>query len=116
MKDPGRRKSPSTRTRKTSPKETVLFEYFDPAAAIVAVAGEFNQWGPAVSPLKRDPGGLWKIKVRLTPGTYQYKFVVNGERWEEDPLNLQRVVNEHGSFNSVRTVGKQAEDSSAPGS
>jgi hypothetical protein len=50
----------------------------------------------------------------LAPGAYQYKFVVNGERWEEDPLNLQRVMNEHGTFNSIRNVGINADESFGP--
>ncbi len=33
-------------------------------------------------------GRLWKASVRLDPGMYEYKFVINGERWEEDPLIL----------------------------
>jgi 1,4-alpha-glucan branching enzyme len=94
------------KTRKEPPpkKKTVSFEYFDPAATVVTLAGDFNGWDPKVRPLKRDAGGLWKATLRLAAGTYQYKFVVNGERWEEDPLNLERVPNEHGSFNSVRVV------------
>lgn len=54
--------------------------------------------------MKRDASSLWKVKVLLLPGSYQYKFVVNEERWEEDPLNLHRIMNEHGTFNSIRTV------------
>ena len=55
--------------------------------------------------VKRDAGGLWKAALKLEPGLYEYKFVINGERWEEDPLNLHRVHNEHGTFNSLRKVG-----------
>lgn len=85
--------------------EVIVFEYFDPSANIVTVTGDFNQWNPTSKPMKRDAGGLWKVKVRLGPGIYQYKFVVNGVRWEEDPLNLHRVMNEHGTYNSIRKVG-----------
>jgi 1,4-alpha-glucan branching enzyme len=85
-------------------KRTVSFEYFDPAARVVTLAGDFNGWDPQARPLKRDAGGLWKGTVRLAPGTYQYKFVVNGERWEVDPVNPDQAPNEHGSFNSVRVV------------
>jgi 1,4-alpha-glucan branching enzyme len=108
MKEPVKKKSASPRTspaHKRSKKESVLFEYFDPSAQVVALVGDFNRWSPGGKPMKRDAGGLWSVKVPLDPGTYQYKFVVNGERWEEDPLNLQRVMNEHGTFNSIRNVG-----------
>jgi len=106
MKQPARKKASSPRSpRRSSNKESVTFEYFDPSATIVTLVGDFNQWNQKARPLKRDAGGLWKATVRLEAGAYQYKFVVNGERWEEDPLNLHRVLNEHGSFNSIRKVG-----------
>jgi len=97
--------------RRAPAKEAILFEYFDPSAKVVALAADFNQWNPTARPMKRDAGGLWKVKVRLGPGSYHYKFVVNGERWEEDPLNLHRTMNEHGSFNSIRNVGANPEAS-----
>jgi 1,4-alpha-glucan branching enzyme len=114
MKEPTGKTKSSARSspravRRAPAKEAVLFEYFDPSAKIVTVAGDFNQWNPTVRPMKRDAGGLWKVKVRLDPGSYQYKFVVNGERWEEDPLNLHRAINEHGTFNSIRNVGANSE-------
>lgn len=108
MKEPtGKTKSSgrSAPRRRALAKEAILFEYFDPSAKVVTVAGDFNQWNPTARPMKRDAGGLWKVKVQLGAGSYQYKFVVNGERWEEDPLNLHRIMNEHGSFNSIRIVG-----------
>ena len=105
MKQPTRKKASSSRSpRRPSTKQSVTFEYVDPSATLMTLVGGFNQWDPKVHPLKRDAGGLWKVMVRLEPGTYLYKFVVNGERWEEDALNLQRVLNEHGTFNSIRKV------------
>lgn len=102
----GKTRKPSTsRAPKRAPtKKSVAFEYFDPEATVVTLVGEFNRWDPQARPLKRDAGGMWKGTLRLGPGTYQYKFVVNGQRWEEDPVNRHRVPNEHGTFNSVRSV------------
>lgn len=106
MKKPSPLKKPVL--PRTSPrrslKRSVTFEYFDPSATTVTVAGTFNQWNPEACPLKPDTGGLWKVTLRLESGIYQYKFVINGQRWEEDPLNLDRIANEHGTFNSVRTI------------
>lgn len=106
---PKKRASVSRPLRRAPAKETVLFEYFDPSAKVVALVGEFNQWNPTARPMKRDAGGLWKVKIRLAPGTYQYKFVVNGDRWEEDPLTQHRMMNEHGTSNSLRKVGENSE-------
>lgn len=106
MTKPIQKKSSVSRSAlRTHSKVPVTFEYFDPAAAVVTLVGEFNQWDSKARPLKRDAGGLWKVTVRLEPGSYQYKFVVNGDRWEEDALNLHRIQNEHGSFNSLLKIG-----------
>lgn len=91
-------------SRRKPAKQAVTFEYFDPSAKVVTLVGDFNKWDKEARPLKRDSGGLWKVSIKLEPGTYQYKFVVNGDRWEEDPLNLHRQHNEHGTFNSIRKV------------
>ena len=104
MKGKARKPSPSRVAKTTSTKKSVVFEYFDPEATVVTLVGEFNGWDPEARPLKRDPGGMWKGTLRLDPGSHQYKFVINGHRWEEDPANLHRVPNEHGTFNSVRKV------------
>ncbi|MDP2381471.1 MAG: isoamylase early set domain-containing protein [Nitrospirota bacterium] len=107
MKQPARKKVESPRSpRRPSTKQLVSFEYFDPSATVVTLVGDFNRWDMKVRPLKRDAGGLWKVRVQLEPGTYQYKFVVDGVRWEEDPLNLHRAYNEHGTFNSIRKVAQ----------
>jgi len=106
MNQPIHKKASSPRIpRRPSTKQAIVFEYFDPSATVVTLVGDFNKWDPKARPLKRDAGRLWKVTVRLEPGIYQYKFMVNGERWEEDPLNLHRALNEHGTYNSIRTVG-----------
>jgi 1,4-alpha-glucan branching enzyme len=116
MKQQTRKKTAQTRPSRRAPaKKPVTFEYFDPSATVVSLVGDFNGWNPSARPLKRDAGGLWKVTLRLGPGTYQYKFVVNGERWEEDPLNLERCPNEHGTFNSIRRVGPFVADEPATG-
>lgn len=101
-----------SRLSRTSPrhsvKQRVTFEYFDPSATTVTIAGTFNHWDPTARPLKPSTGGLWTVTLRLEAGAYQYKFVIDGQRWEEDPLNLDRVANEHGSFNSIRNVDSLA--------
>jgi len=105
MKKPAIKKPALSRTSpRRSIKQSVTFEYFDPSATTVTVAGTFNQWNPEARPLKPDTGGLWKVTLRLGSGTYQYKFVINGQRWEEDPLNLERIANEHGTYNSIRNI------------
>merc|ERR1712142_1445260 len=43
----------------------------------VRVAGEFNKWEP--QNLDKQGDGSWVAKLRLAPGKYMYKFVVDGD-------------------------------------
>ena len=47
--------------------------------------------------------GVYSASVKLAPGSYQYKFVVDGI-WCADPENANAVPNDQGTFNSVITV------------
>ncbi|OGC77103.1 MAG: hypothetical protein A2Z27_01665 [candidate division Zixibacteria bacterium RBG_16_50_21] len=67
----------------------------------VAIAGSFNDWRPRA--MKRTQEGLWKVTLRLPPGTYEYKFIADG-KWLEDPKNPKRVANPYFTQNSVQTV------------
>ncbi len=42
--------------------------------------------GPAHA---KQPNGLWTIKISVPPGTYGYKFLVDGKDWVLDPKNSQ---------------------------
>lgn len=84
--------------------KAVSFQLTAPEAKTVTVAGEFNKWDMYANPLRRDRQGVWKTTLRLQPGTYQYKFVIDGAEWTEDPQNPNRVPSPHGTFNSVCEV------------
>lgn len=80
----------------------VTFTYAAPGASKVSLAGEFNGWSDAANPLKND-GGTWTLVLDLAPGTYQYKFVADGQ-WKQDPGNPDGVPDGFGGNNSVVTV------------
>ena len=63
----------------------------------VSVAGEFSQWD--LLPMTRR-NGAYQASVKLAPGAYQYKFVVDGQ-WINDPACVEQVPNGLGSTNSV---------------
>lgn len=87
--------------------EGVLFQFYSPSAMYVNLAGDFNRWcgtqdGPFNPNIGRmyDDGthgdkkagdGIWTAVIPLKPGTYQYKFVVNGTTWYLDPSNPETV-------------------------
>ena len=81
----------------------VTFTDADPSAKAVALAGQFNNWNAATTPLHKDDAGLWTVSVPLKPGRYQYKFVVDGD-WRLDPSNPDSADDGSGNMNSIRTV------------
>ena len=72
-------------------------------AQSVSVAGDFSDWQTDRYPLKKDEKGLWTITIRLAPGRYEYRFVVDGE-WLNDPKCDERTPNEFGGENCVLHV------------
>ena len=68
----------------------------------VSVAGEFNRWSAVASPMNDcDHDGTWSTWIKLDPGEYEYKFVVNGKHWIADPINPREVPDGWNGFNSV---------------
>lgn len=83
----------------------LVFVYHDDEAQRVSLAGDFNGWNGASSPLMKDGSGLWLCKFATPgPGSYQYKFVVDDERWIEDPGNGMKVPDGYGGLNSVLVI------------
>jgi len=81
----------------------VQFEFSAPEAREVFVAGEFNNWDERANPLKKDKNGMWKLTLPLTPGRYEYRFLIDG-RWENDPSCSGCIPNKFGSSNCLRIV------------
>ncbi len=86
-----------------SKAKKVPFEFLAPDAQKVYLAGDFNNWDPKKSLMKKDKKGVWKAAVSLKPGRYEYRFLVDGN-WENDPACCDCVSNEFGSQNCVRIV------------
>ena len=94
--------------RNTGPELTergVRFSIYAPRVDRVNVVGDFNNWSVAADPLyDRDGVGLWTILLPLTPGRYEYKFILDGEKWIPDPGNPNNVDDGFGGLNSVVVV------------
>ena len=87
---------------------TVRFEFTDPAASSVCVAGTFNHWQPEAKTLHSSGGGHWWKETALAPGTYEYCLVVDGH-WRADPLARETVPNPFGGRNSILKVASSPE-------
>jgi len=92
-----------TQTRQPSSGRTVHFEFFSPGARRVCIAGTFNDWKPETDRMSQETNGKWVRNLALKPGTYEYRFVVDG-KWEPDPNADHTVMNPYGERNSLLTV------------
>jgi 1,4-alpha-glucan branching enzyme len=82
---------------------SVHFEFTDPKALSVCIAGTFNHWQPEAKALHSSGAGNWWKETALAPGTYEYCLVVDG-KWIPDPLARESVPNPFGGRNSILHV------------
>ncbi len=80
------------------------FTLMAPQAAEVYLVGDFNNWENGKDKMRKFKSGLHKKSLRLKPGRYEYRLVVDGAWWT-DPANDQRVANTYGEDNSVIVIG-----------
>ena len=71
-------------------------------ADTVALVGEFNDWSAEDIQLERSSDGSWRTTVALEPGrSYRYRYLLDGQRWENDRRADHYVPNALGSTDSV---------------
>ena len=85
----------------------VMVRFSDSQAGDVRIAGDCNGWVPdkgVRSVIEAENGSrVWTKILHLPPGTYQYRYVVDGE-WREDPVNASTAPSATGRVNSVLVV------------
>jgi hypothetical protein len=86
------------------PTVFVRLVLLQPGARSVSVAGDFNGWNPAQTPLEQSDGGMWTATIPLKPGRYQYMFVIDGKQWIADPLAAEDATDGFGAQNAVLDV------------
>ena len=87
---------------KGSKKGTVRFALrpdFQPRR--VQLLGDFTDWIPVT--MRKQKDGSFVCVVPLQQGTYEYKFLVDGQ-WHTDPDNHCWSPNRYGTMNSVAQV------------
>jgi len=85
------------------PKVQTHFFTFRPSGEVkkVQLAGCFTGWKPV--PMSQQEDGGFLVSLRLEPGVYEYKFIVD-EQWVTDPGHSDWAVNAYGSVNSVLRI------------
>jgi 1,4-alpha-glucan branching enzyme len=71
----------------------------------VNLVGEFNNWDTKATPMKRGKGRAYRAMIELEPGReYQFRYLVDGERWCNDWQADAYVPNQLGADNCVAVL------------
>jgi 1,4-alpha-glucan branching enzyme len=87
-------------------RRRVVFTLIAPAAKRVAVLGDFNKWSAKAHAMKKDENGVWHKNAMLPEGRYEYRFLVDGEWWN-DPVNDRVCWNCFGTQNNLLEVSSK---------
>jgi 1,4-alpha-glucan branching enzyme len=90
------------RNRKSGCKKQT-FKVSAPGAVKVQLAGDFTQWDVQPICMLQERPGTWKATIELAPGTYHYRFIVDGH-WQDDPNCAQWVANPFGTRDAIRQI------------
>ncbi|MEA3431912.1 MAG: metallophosphoesterase [candidate division WOR-3 bacterium] len=88
------------------PRHKVTFTYEDESATTVHLVGTMNGWNRTATPFSKKDG-KFEATVELRPGEYEYKFLIDGEKWITDPNN--ELVCPGRYKNSLLIVGSEEE-------
>jgi 1,4-alpha-glucan branching enzyme len=91
-----------SRTDGKAAKE-VPFEFYAPNATDVRIAGTFNNWDTSKNLLRKDREGRWRLTLKLKPGQYEYRYLVDGN-WENDQRPVGCIPNAFGTWNCVLEI------------
>ncbi|MEA3407601.1 MAG: isoamylase early set domain-containing protein [Chloroflexota bacterium] len=69
----------------------------------VYVVGDFNNWNRHSHPMKRsEDDEMWELSLELEKGnTYQFRYLIDGNNWQNDWHADRYVPNPFGGENSV---------------
>jgi 1,4-alpha-glucan branching enzyme len=81
----------------------IRFSVAASGAKEVIVTGDFTGWTKDGVRLVQLGPGAWETTLKLAPGEYQYRLLVDGV-WRDHPDARRRVPNPFGSQNCVLVV------------
>lgn len=71
----------------------VEFAIYLPDVENLSLVGNFNDWNPEHDLLVKGQDGIFRLRLRLRPGEYVYKYIADG-RWVLDPYNPETRFHE----------------------
>jgi 1,4-alpha-glucan branching enzyme len=91
------------KSRGTKGKARVTFTV-DPevGAQAAAVCGDWNDWSPGADVMQRGADGGFSVTVDLDTGrAYRFRYLLDGQRWDNDWAADAYVRNDFGGDDSV---------------
>jgi len=83
--------------------QSVTFKFDQPSESPVFLVGDFNDWNPTSSKMRKTRNNSWSLKVDLKPGEHQYRYYCDG-RWYNDHRADKYLPNNIDGDNSVVVV------------
>jgi len=99
------------KSRAAKDKASVTFTV-DPGvgARTAAVCGEWNEWSADADVMRRDAEGGFSLTVGLDAGrAYRFRYLLDGQRWDNDWAADAYVRNDFGGDDSVVDLTALAE-------
>lgn len=85
------------------------------AAQSAVVLGEFNDWELRSHPLDRQEDGSFRLTVALPAGRdYRFRYLLDGERWQNDTGADDYRFNQFGSQDSILDLSAGSTTEAAP--
>lgn len=79
----------------------ITFVLYDHGAKRAQVAGSWDGWSKPVE-MDEVEQGVWQATLKRPElGQYMYKFILDGDRWLDDPANPHKVWDGFQGFNSL---------------
>lgn len=71
----------------------------------VSLCGEFNDWDVVAHPMKELKDGSFSLTLSLESGrAYRFRYLLDGERWENDWAADAYLPNSYGGDDSIVQV------------
>ena len=71
----------------------------------VRLVGDFNAWNQNDTPMQRHVSGTWRLTLPLQAGRdWQFRYLVDGQKWYNDWDADSYAPNPYGGKNSVVTT------------
>jgi 1,4-alpha-glucan branching enzyme len=86
---------------KTKNEVEVTFEWPKVDEQSLSVAGDFTDWKPVEMKYSKNKKAF-NFKTRFPKDEkFEFRYLINGETWENDPKADDYIANEHGTDNSL---------------